>query len=177
MRLFWNISTCVPFIQGIAGGRHYSHHGSGSNILCLPHNPEPTPSGYPQAFQTSDAFGSLYGSEYQFSYRNIAIDDDVPCASCLLTHASSVIMIPAKTTCPSGWTVQYNGVLTSGTNWDNHYGTEYLCVDGNPEYMTEGARMKDYNGNLFYPVRAVCGSLPCPPYTNHQLVSCVVCSI
>ena len=160
----------------MAGGRYFQTHGSGLNTLCLPHNPDPTPSDYPRAFQASPAFGSLYGAEYQFSYRNIAIDDDVPCASCLLTHASSVIMIPAKTTCPTGWTVQYSGVLTADANWPDHTGREFLCVDGNPEYMTEGARMKDYNGHLFFPVRAVCGSLPCPPYSNQQLVSCAVCS-
>ena len=105
------------------------------------HNPDPTPSDYPRAFQASPAFGSLYGAEYQFSYRNIAIDDDVPCASCLSTHASSVIMIPAKTTCPTGWTVQYSGVLTADANWPDHTGREFLCLDENPEYMTEGARM------------------------------------
>ncbi|XP_062619876.1 short-chain collagen C4-like [Saccostrea cucullata] len=179
--IIWGKKTCPSIngtstvYSGISGGRDYTISGSGTNTLCLPHNPDPTPSDYPKAYQNSgfDAWGTIYGAEYQFTYRNIAVDDDVPCAVCLLTHASTM-MIPAKTACPTGWTTQYSGVLT--TEDDDHHGSDFLCLDGNPEYMTEGSRMKDYNGKLFYPVRAVCGSLPCPPYSSHQLVSCVVCS-
>jgi hypothetical protein len=32
------------------------------------------------------------------------------------------------------------------------------------------------NGKLVYPVRAGCGSLPCPPYINNAFLTCVVCS-
>ncbi|XP_062619878.1 short-chain collagen C4-like [Saccostrea cucullata] len=178
--IIWGKKSCPSIngtstvYSGISGGRLFTTSGSGTNTLCLPHNPDPTPSDYPKAYQGNYvAWGTIHGAEYQFTYRNIAVDDDVPCAVCLLMHAST-IMIPAKTTCPTGWTIQYSGVLTA--EQDSHHGSDFLCLDGNPEYMTEGSRMKDYNGKLFYPVRAACGSLPCPPYTSQQLVSCVVCS-
>ncbi|XP_061166778.1 short-chain collagen C4-like [Saccostrea echinata] len=183
--IIWGKKTCPALngthtvYSGISSGRQYTNAGSGSNTLCLPHNPDPAPVDYPKSFQGNNPSfsGSLHGAEYQFTYRNIAIDDDVPCAVCMVTNAASTLMVPAKTSCPAGWTVQYTGVLTSGSDASGHYGTDYLCLDENPEYMTEGARMQDYNGKLFYPVHAVCGSLPCPPYKNQQLISCVVCSI
>lgn len=72
-------------------------------------------------------------------------------------------MIPAKS-------------LTSGGSYPDHYGAKYLCLDENPEYMTDVARQHEENGRLFYPVHAVCGSLPCPPYQNSQTIACVVCT-
>lgn len=77
-------------------------------------------------------------------------------------------MIPAKSSCPSSWTKQYAEFL--------YYGAKYLCLDENPEYMTDVARQHEENGRLFYPVHAVCGSLPCPPYQNSQTIACVVCT-
>ena len=32
------------------------------------------------------------------------------------------------------------------------------------------------NGALFYPVEAVCGSLPCPRYVNGWELTCAVCT-
>ena len=161
---------------GMSGGRTYVDTGSGTNTLCLPHNPDPSPPDFPRSFQHNDVSyaGSIHGSEYQFNYRHVAIDDDVPCAACMVTNASSTLMIPAKTSCPIGWTVQYQGVLTSGKQ--GHQATDYLCLDQNPEYLTEGARMHNYDGKLFYPVHAICGSLPCPPYKGHAATA-VLCSL
>lgn len=85
-------------------------------------------------------------------------------------------MIPAKSSCPSSWTKQYAEFLTSGGSYPDHYGAKYLCLDENPEYMTDVARQHEENGRLFYPVHAVCGSLPCPPYQNSQTIACVVCT-
>lgn len=165
--------------SGIAGGGHYNQPGNGANTLCLPHNPDPAPSDFPTHFQNDDraSSGFLYGSEYQYTYRNVAVDDDVPCAVCDVARASSVIMIPAKINCPTEWSIEYSGVLTSSVQHPSvHHIGEYLCVDMNAEYLSEGTRQQDYNGRLFYPVQAVCGSLPCPPYRSAQLISCVVCS-
>ena len=49
------------------------------------------------------------GAEYQFTYKNVAIDDDVPCAICKVTPATTTMMVPAKLTCPQNWTLQYHG--------------------------------------------------------------------
>ena len=80
--------------------------------------------------------------------------------------------------CPTGWKSEYVGFLMS-----NHYGqtkSQFLCVDQAPE--TAGA-LNDDNGNLWYSVEAVCGSLPCTttsaiagPYVQNREIHCVVCS-
>uniref|UniRef100_A0A8W8HU02 Short-chain collagen C4 n=1 Tax=Magallana gigas TaxID=29159 RepID=A0A8W8HU02_MAGGI len=121
-------------------------------------------------------FGRIYGSEYEFSYKNVVRNDDVPCAVCYDIYATTSVMIPGKIVCPSYWTKQFDGFLSSGSHYTDQFGGEYLCLDRNPEYATEGARQQDYNVRVFYPVEAVCGSLPCPPYENGKYVSCVVCT-
>ncbi|KAK3084901.1 hypothetical protein FSP39_021093 [Pinctada imbricata] len=65
--------------SGIAGGSFYNEKGSGVNALCLPHNPD---NGVSINSITSYAglFATLYGAEYQYNYKNVRIDDDVPCA-------------------------------------------------------------------------------------------------
>lgn len=173
-----NNSNHIYMFKGIAGGGFYDRPGNGANTLCLPHNPDPAPSGFPTHFQYDDRSSSsfIYGTEYQYTYRNIAVDDDAPCAVCNVAHTSSVIMIPAKMTCPTGWSKEYAGVLTASAQSSGHHIGEYLCVDENAEYLGEGTRQQNYDGNLFYPVQAACGSLPCPPYKSLQLISCVVCS-
>lgn len=160
-------------ILGIVGGRNFNDKSGGFTTLCLPHNPDPASKDLP----TFSYSARVYGAEYQFSYKGIAVDDDVPCSVCFSTCASSTLMIPAKTTCPPKWTKQYDGFLTADADYSDHYGSEFLCMDENPEYLTEGARQHNNDGRLFYTVQAVCGSLPCPPYTNAQLMTCVVCSL
>jgi hypothetical protein len=162
---------------GISAGGQHDIPGGAIDTLCLPHDPDRAPSNFPTSLQHGTNWaGSIYGSEYQFTYKNFAQDDDVPCAVCTVQKSSGVIMVPAKATCPTGWAMQYSGFLTSentGTGW---HPSEYLCLHQDAEYMTEGARQHDHNGRLFYPVKAVCGSLPCPPYENGQYLTCVVCS-
>lgn len=143
--------------------------------MCLPHNPDMAPTDFPNV---GSAVGTIYGSEYQFTYRNYAQDDDVPCAVCGAKTASAIMMlkIPAKVTCPDDWVIQYAGFLTSEQVVTNWRPSEYLCLHEDSEYLTEGSRQHNMNGRLFYPVKAVCGSLPCPPYHGGQYLTCVVCS-
>lgn len=105
------------------------------------------------------------------------MNDDVPCAVCMTAHAASSIMIPAKASCPQYWTKEYDGCLTSGAHYQGQTSTEFLCMDSSPEYLTEGARQHDNNDRLFYSVEAKCGSLPCPPYKDTELLSCVICAL
>ncbi|KAK7094994.1 hypothetical protein V1264_006463 [Littorina saxatilis] len=81
-------------------------------------------------------------------------------------------MVPATLTCPPGWTPHYSGHLAS--QYKDHYATEYVCLDGSLE--DDSTVMNQGNGLLFYFVMTVCGSLPCPPYINDKVVTCVVCS-
>ncbi|VDI67075.1 Hypothetical predicted protein [Mytilus galloprovincialis] len=159
--------------SGLVAGKHYNEQGSGVNTLCLPHDPEPAPSDFPSKLH-GGLYARIWGSEYQFNFRNVAINDDVPCAVCQVNQDSTCLMMPAKTKCPVGWHRQYSGVLIGA--WSGEYSSEYICMDENPEFF-EGTRSHDDNGRTLYPVRARCGSLPCPPYTDYQYISCVVCSL
>ncbi|XP_013396502.1 uncharacterized protein LOC106163457 [Lingula anatina] len=97
---------------------------------------------------------------------------DAPCAVCYTQTRPSHVMIPAKKTCPAGWTTEYNGYLVS--NRDDYARTEFVCLDEAPEVVAGGHENKD--GALIYPAEVKCGSLPCPPYVDGRELTCVVCS-
>ncbi|XP_063406163.1 uncharacterized protein LOC134690120 [Mytilus trossulus] len=81
-------------IMGITGRKSYSVIGSGVDMLCLPHDPESAPSDFPTSVFDHSA-DKIWGSEYQFTYKNIAVDDTVPCAVCKVRSATATLMIPA----------------------------------------------------------------------------------
>lgn len=60
-------------------------------------------------------------------------------------------MIPAKMTCPIEWSIECSGVLTSSAQTSSHHIGEYLCMDKNAEYLTEGDQQIDYNGRFVLP--------------------------
>lgn len=70
------------YLAGLAAGARYDTVGGGVNYLCLPHDP----SSFLPANEIQPQYpfhqGSVYGAEYQFTYGNVAEDDDVPCAVC-----------------------------------------------------------------------------------------------
>ncbi|XP_061183758.1 uncharacterized protein LOC133191974 [Saccostrea echinata] len=175
----WGRKSC-PAINGtkilytgITAGKYYSSSGSGTNTLCVPHNPDSLSSDFPTTTYSSYN-AELFGAEYQFTYKNVAVDDDVPCAICQVKSATATMMVPAKLSCPKEWTLQYHGYLSS--NYYGGKGTEYICVDSEPEYF-EGLRQVNNDGLDLYPVHARCGSLPCPPYKEGQEVACAICTI
>ena len=84
-------------------------------------------------------------------------------------------MIPAKTQCPSNWTLEYSGYLMSeGSLWSDHSRTMYECVDKNPDSVPGSAA--DTNGALFYHVEANCNGMLCPPYDPQKELTCAVCT-
>ena len=58
--------------------------------------------------------------------------------------------------------------------YGNYAASEYICVDKAAEKIPGSQANTD--GTLLYPVEAVCGALPCPPYTNGRELTCVVCT-
>ena len=163
----------MHIFTGIAGGKWHAHSGSGSNYLCLPENPEYDD--YQAGVHADRAF--VYSAEYQiFDFPPYAgkLDHDVPCAVCRTTNRGSLLMIPAKVACPTGWTMEYHGYLM--TENVNHQSTEFVCVDRNPDILPGSAVSQD--GALFYPVEGRCdaGNLPCGPYIDGAELTCVVCS-
>ena len=171
MHIYWCFN-----ISGVVAGSYYTHSGGGSNYLCMPRDPE-----WGKVTAGFQSGGQLYGGEYQtyssndpFSKANAQSlpNNNVPCAVCLVTSRPTKVMIPAKLTCPDGWTKEYSGYVMS-----QHYTqkrTTYVCVDNAPEVVQGGGT--DQNGALFYNTEAACGSLPCPNYNSGWEITCVVCT-
>ena len=116
----------------------------------------------------------MYGAEYE-QVGGPLNDQDVPCAVCVSTLTSMVMMIPARDECYQGWEKQYHGHLSSGHY--GHHATQYVCLDAHPE-IRPGSLSANTNGRLFYSVRAACLNLPCSihEYDASRPLSCVVCA-
>ena len=56
---------------------------------------------------------------------------NAPCAVCYVATRSVAVMVPAKTRCPTDWTVEYVGYLMAENR--GHSRTMYECVDKDPE--------------------------------------------
>jgi len=82
-------------------------------------------------------------------------------------------MIPAKTCCPSTWTLEYSGYLMSASKAYPHI-TMYECVDKNPDSVPGTATSTDLA--LFYHVEANCNGMACPPYDSQKELTCAVCT-
>ena len=170
--------------EGYAAGPHYTIAGSGSNYLCLHEHPQWKT--YIEGLQTS---GKIYGVEYELYERNSVFSksnnggnsleqNPAPCAVCYVGGRSTILMVPARTQCPDGWTMEYAGYLasahsTSTPSTGGHKRTSYVCWDEEPEVAVGGTSQ---NQALIYPVEVECGSLPCSVYVTGRELTCVVCS-
>ena len=168
-------STAQLVYSGRAGGPYYTHAGGGSNPQCLPLDPNfLTPISGPQGFR-----GLMYGAEYEtFTDRNSHVHGrhttDVPCAVCHVSNRTAVYMVPAKYTCPTGWTREFYGYLMTSHYGGDRHRTQFTCVD--TEFKPVPGTSANAEGLLFYFVEGRCGSLPCPPYDNTRELSCAVCT-
>ena len=169
----WGRTTCPTGHQaqllysGKTGASDRGHRGGAVNVLCMPDNPDHLThisgtQGYSQITRVDYYFGS-HTSLRSLNYRN------VPCTVCYVPR-SVVLMIPAKTRCPTNWTREYYGYLTA-ENKDN-YRTMYECVDANPE----GAPGTSTPRVEFGFVEPVCSGLSCPPYNAAKELTCVICT-
>ena len=155
---------------GRAAGTHYSKTGGASNYLCMPETPQYTLSYSPG----SQSFSEIYGTEYEGPVVG-AQNHNVPCAVCFASTRDAVLMIPARTSCPTGWTREYYGYLMSeGTAWPGRGRTTFECVDKDQNSLPGSYANTD--GAVLYHVEANCNGLPCPPYNNYKELSCVVCT-
>ena len=173
----WGRTTCpsTPGTElvyaGRAGGTHYTQKGGGANYLCMPEDPE-----YSE-YQPGDyATSYMHGAEYETWYSgplHDVVNHNVPCAVCYTSARVSVLMLPAKTTCLSDWTLEYSGYLMSGHR--THQGRNiFECMDKEPESVPGG--VADTNGVTFGFVEATCNGLPCPPYDTEKELTCAVCT-
>ena len=123
----------------------------------------------------SQIVGVEFGSDNTFldALGEDLIFQDSPCALCEVQR-SSVVMVPAKRTCPQGWTLEYEGLLMGDHKAAARRG-EYVCVSLGFEPVEGGYAAT--RGGIWNNVEVVCGkSLPCPPYDDGFELSCVVCS-
>ena len=174
----WGKSSC-PNVTGTelvyagrAGGSWYGHTGGGANYLCMPTDPD-----YLEYQPGVQGWSYVYGAEYQpYSLGPLSAvhDHNVPCAVCYASTRVAVAMIPAKTRCPSTWTLEYSGYLMSNLLGHPHYRTMFECVDKNPNSIPGSAPNVD--GALFYHTEASCTGLPCPPYDPQKELTCAVCT-
>lgn len=79
------------------------------NYQCMPLDPEYN------RYSAGGSNGILRGTEYQSHtsklFPDTALDQNVPCARCLAPRTAHM-MVPAKRTCPEGWTSEYEGEIT-----------------------------------------------------------------
>ena len=170
-----NVTRTELVYAGRAGGSWWSHTGGGANYLCMPNDPDYL------AYQPGvQGWSSVYGAEYQPQSRGplSAVEEhNVPCAVCYASTRVAVTMIPAKTRCPSTWTLEYSGYLMSNYKGDSryiNYRTMFECVDKNPDSIPGSAPNND--GTLFYHVEASCTGMLCPPYDPQKELTCAVCT-
>ncbi|CAG2185614.1 unnamed protein product [Mytilus edulis] len=93
--------------KGFAGGGYYGESGSAAEYVCLPPDPN----------YVKTSGGADNGH--------------------ITNQATSVIMIPGKNTCYSGWKLEYHGYLASGY-YGHTVASAYVCVDIKPEYIMGG---------------------------------------
>ncbi|CAI7992096.1 Collagen alpha-5(VI) chain [Geodia barretti] len=110
----------------------------------------------------------VYGVGYQSSPAGVS-GQSIPCTVCYSSLRPTVVMIPAKLTCPPHWTSEYTGYLmTSSGRRSRHE-----CVDQSPESLSGTAAYQ------FYPLNVGCNGaeLTCPPYSSTgNALTCAVCS-
>ena len=172
----WGHDSCPApatlIYKGSMAGAWFEHKGSGANHLCMPFDPEYVP-------DIGNAGNSyIYGSEYEsvnqinFGKQNIQ-DRNIPCVVCGVQTRSTAIMIPARNTCPPGWSREYYGFLM-GAHYA-HTKRNYICMDR--EMKTLPGHAADRNGNILYSVSSACGSgLDCPPYQINKPLTCAMCT-
>ena len=168
-------STAQLVYSGRAGGSHWNQPGGGSNPQCLPLDPN-----FLKGISGNQRWrGLMYGAEYETatdsnSHVHGRNNLDVPCAVCHVSNRTAVYMVPAKYTCPTGWTREYYGYLMSSIYGSSRHRTQYTCMDTTLKPVPGSATY--HTGLLFTFVEGRCGSLPCPPYDNTRELSCAVCS-
>ena len=175
----WGRTTCSNstgtqlLYAGRAVGSFYNQKGGGANYLCLPEQPQY--STYTAGSQDGRAY--LYGAEYQTRGNDNGPlrsfhEHNVPCAVCYTSIRETVVMIPARLTCPTSWTREYYGYLMAAKH--DYRRSTFECVDQSPQSVPGSA--VNTNGALFYHTEVKCNGIPCPPYDAQKEVTCVVCT-
>ena len=176
----WGKSSCPDtndtqlVYAGRAGGSAFNIKGGGVEKLCMPLDPDYISD---SRSTTANWVSTLHGTEWETlngPLHNV-YQHNIPCAVCYASTRAAMIMIPAKTECPSSWIREYYGYLMAEHQGSNRLRSSFDCVDVNPDTVPGGGG--DSSGVLAYHVTATCNDgLPCPPYVANKVVTCVVCT-
>ncbi|VDI15950.1 Hypothetical predicted protein [Mytilus galloprovincialis] len=164
--------------SGFVGGASHNDSGSQVNMLCVPTQPQ-----YAINNKKADNHPWLGGTIYsmhQMDTPNTALDQSkytlygIPCTVCRARDKTSVIMIPGRKECTSDWEKEYNGYLFGG-NPKFKSGSEYVCIDEVPERRKKATSWSEKP--ILKPVHSKCNEvMPCPPFIDGRVLTCVVCS-
>ena len=174
----WGRTTCPtdqgtqPLYAGRAGGTRWDHEGGAANYLCMPDDPD-------HLQYQSGVQGRSYVAGVEYFYQSMPSLSsvnlhNVPCAVCYVATRSVSVMIPAKTQCPTHWTLEYIGYLGS-EYYNRNSRTMYECVDKDPESVPGSAGVTEPR-TFFQLVEPYCIGLSCPPYDAEKELTCVVCT-
>ena len=161
--------------SGIGAKTANSYNGGGVDYLCLPETPEWTGNEVAGHQVNSYIHGAQYWADGLDIFPNGHRFNDMPCAVCDVAFVSQSLMIPAKRSCPEGWSKLYEGILMAERTASHHESpSNYICVDRDYEFATGGAGA-EVSGYAI-PVEIFCGVIPCGPYVQGYELSCVVCA-
>eukprot|EP00117_Sycon_ciliatum_P011124 scpid83522/ scgid12733/ len=152
--------------NGAMAGSYYSQNGGGANHLCMPYDPAQVDSNAPR----THGYSPIYGVEIDDSWKN---NQNPTCSVCHVKGRSSQVMMPARTSCPAAWTLEYSGYVMSSHY--SHRKTDFVCMDK----QLDGVRGASGNKpeGVLYLASITCGtSMDCPPYSTTKAVPCVVCT-
>lgn len=172
----WGKASCPTetgaelLYEGIAGGSKWDQLG-GVLTISVYQSPH-----YVSTHILSLDGSFVYGSEYcsvngVFPGKNY---HNVPCAVCYTAKKSVKLMIPGRITCPSTWTVEYKGYLMA-EKYNHARNTVYECVDENAESLAGSDDISNEITALYF-IHSTCNGLPCPPYVDKRVLTCVVCT-
>ena len=157
-----------------AGGSGQGEQGGGSNPQYLPLDLN-----FLTSIRETQHRGNMYGAQYQTHTASGTHLDGrhgyaIPCTAFHVSNRTAVYMVPAKYTCPSGWTREYYGYLMS--QYHAHAGKNQFTSFDNAFRKVSDSHSTRYEALTFYFVEARCGVLPCPKYDNTKELSCAVCT-
>ena len=158
--------------SGVLAGTGYRATGGGSDYVCLPYSPQ-----YSTYKADVQGYAKLVPAEYEDPVTGNSPNHNAPCAVCHTTR-SDTMMIPARTSCYSGWTLEYVGYLRTESD-KNAHSTKFICVDRNYQVLSRSGGDTVHASDLYH-VEVDCesGLIPCSStqYNNYKEVTCAVCS-
>ncbi|XP_070533381.1 plasminogen-like [Ptychodera flava] len=162
--------------EGFVGGTLSTHEGGGADFLCMPH--EPIYERLEEGVQDARAY--VFHTEYRDPVMPGGLNNgDVPCAVCRVPTQSSILMVPARNTCPDEtWTLQYKGYLGAQSVAIRRHSSEFICLDRRSKKIAGSQRPVD--GTLVFNVEGRCSpdsAMPCDgPYIDGHELTCAVCT-